>query len=247
MGLTIGITTFSKRFELVSELIKQIRYINKTDKILLCINGEKDGDFDDNYREKILKLCISYPNVYPTFFIEIRGLSKMWNTLIVNSDKENILLLNDDLVITDRTIFDQINNHINSDKFNGFTRINQSFSHFLVNKDVIDNLGYFDERLLGFGEEDGDIYYRCIKKGVNIVDINVNGFNNLISNIRHDEVKNGIGKYSKFNRDFIYSSKYQTDMLSPYKGMFDTPMKQIIEDIKLYPYEKFFNENKSEL
>jgi len=247
MSLTIGITTFSKRFDLVSKLINQIREINKTDKILLCINGEKDGNFNEEYRENILNLCVKYNDVFPIFFIEMRGLSKMWNTLVVNSDKENILLLNDDLEIYEPTIFEQIKTHMNSADYNGFTRINNSFSHFLIDKNVIDDLGYFDERLLGFGEEDGDIYYRCIKKNVKITDTNIIGFNNLISNIRHDEVKNGIGKYSKFNRDFIYEYKYLPDQTSPFKGMFDSPMKQLIEDVKLYPYETFFKENKNNL
>jgi hypothetical protein len=247
MGLTIGITTFSKRFGLLSKLINQIRAVNLTDNILICINGEQNGKFDNKYRKDILNLCLKYDNVYPIFFIEMRGLSKMWNTLIINSNEENVLLLNDDLEIYDNKIFENIKSHINSNQFNGFTRINQSFSHFLVNKKTIDNLGYFDERLLGFGEEDGDIYFRCLKNNVRIYDIYINGFNNLVSNIRHENVKSGIGKYSKFNRDYIYTQKYQTDFNSPYRGMFDTPMKELLENENQYPYENFFNKNKYNL
>ena len=244
MGLTIGITTYSKRFEMLANLIAQIRAINTSDNILICINGEQDGNFNNQYRKDMLDLCSSFYNVYPIFFIEMRGLSKMWNTLVVNSNEENVLLLNDDLEIFNPEVFNMVKNHIVSENFSGFTRINYSFSHFLVNKTTMDNLGYFDERLLGFGEEDGDIYYRCLKNNININDISINGFKNLVSDIRHDNVKKGIGKYSKFNRDYIYGQKYQTDFDSPYQGMFDTPMKQILVDENQYPFEKFFNENK---
>lgn len=247
MNLTIGITTFSKRFDLLSKLISQIRDINKTDKIIIAINGEKDGVFNENYRKDILNLCLKYENVYPIFFIEMRGLSKMWNTLITTSVDDNILILNDDLEINNNLIFKNINLHINSKDFNGFTRINNSFSHFIVNKITIDELGYFDERLLGFGEEDGDIYYRVIKNNLKITDIHINGFINLVSNIRHDHVIGGIGKYSKFNRHYIYNQKYSSDYESPIRGMFDTPMKQILTDVNCYPLERYFIDNKNKV
>ena len=45
MDYTIGITTFSKRYELLVTLIKQIRsFTDKT--IIISINGEKDGEFE---------------------------------------------------------------------------------------------------------------------------------------------------------------------------------------------------------
>jgi len=243
--MTIGITTFSKRFALLAKLVEQIRRINKHDKIIITVNGEKDGLFDDEYRKNILDLCSNYEHVYPIFFIEMRGLSKMWNTIITTSVDDNILLLNDDLEINNLHIFDEIHGHITSQEYNGFTRINRSFSHFIVNKSVIDDLGYFDERLLGFGEEDGDIYYRLIKNNMGIKDISINGFSNLISDIRHDHVVSGIGKYSLFNREYIYGQKYLVDETSNLKGMFDSPMKQIISDVNCYPLEKYHNENKN--
>ena len=61
MKLTIGITTFSKRFDMLSTLIEQIRtYI--TDPIIITINGEQQFDnahsvnFDNSYRKKVLEL-----------------------------------------------------------------------------------------------------------------------------------------------------------------------------------------------
>jgi glycosyltransferase involved in cell wall biosynthesis len=245
-NFTIVITTFAKRYNYVVNLIPQIR--NYTDnKIILVVNGEKDGNFDEEYRKNILTLCSNYYNVFPTMFIETRGLCKMWNTGLIMSDTDNVLILNDDIEIHSGDIIRDVTSHIKSSEYKGITRINNSFSHFIANKIVLDSLGYFDERLLGFGEEDGDISYRFIKSGIVINTIYINGVMNIISNIRHEHIKPGIGKYSSFNRQFIYGQKYSPNMNSHYKGMFDTPMDQIMEDVNQYPYEKFFRENKNNL
>lgn len=243
---TISITTFSKRFNFIEKLIEQIRtYCNN--KIIVIINGEKDGDFDNDYRKKILLLCQKYDDVYPIFFIETRGLCKLWNTGLIFSDKENVLLLNDDIEIKSSELFNKVSEHINSKDYLGLTRINNSFSHFIVNKTLIDKLGYFDERLLGFGEEDGDIVYRLLKLNIPLVNIYSNGVINIISDVRHEHIKKGIGKYSSFNREFIYTKKYSPNSESNIRGMFDTPMIQLIKDVNQYPYETFFKENKIHL
>jgi hypothetical protein len=244
---TIAITTFSKRYNLLVDLIQQIRSFNKKTKILLMINGEKDGDFDNKYRLMILKLCAGFENIYPNFFIETRGVAKLWNSAIILSASENLLILNDDLELKMPNLFSDVETHLKSKEFSGLTKINNSFSHFIINKSIIDSVGYFDERLIGFGEEDGDITYRFIKNKIHINNIHVNGIVNIISNIRHDHIESGIGKYSKFNRDFIYGSKYKPSKNSIIKGMFDVFMDQILEDKPQYPYEKFFRENKIKL
>jgi len=248
---TIAITTFSLRYDMLDRLVSQIRSFTDR-KILISINGEKNGDFKNDYRLKILSLCSKYENIYPIFFIETRGLSKMWNTLISHSLDHHVMILNDDILIGSSDIFDKTYQHINSNEFKGLTLLNSSFSHFVVDRKLIDKLGYFDERLLGFGEEDADICYRMLKNGLKHNILWVNGLVNIISQVRHEHVQKGSinnveHKYSKFNREFIYSKKYKSNMNSPYKGMFDTPMDQEIDDIKVYPYESFFWENKNNL
>ena len=65
---TIAITTFSKRYDFIVKLLPQIRE-HTDNKILLIVNGEKDGAFDDGYRQKVLRLCSQFYDVYPIFFI----------------------------------------------------------------------------------------------------------------------------------------------------------------------------------
>jgi hypothetical protein len=243
MELTIAITTFSKRFKYISNLIPQIRFFSDSP-IIIVVNGEKDGKLDDEYIKNMMSLCLKYNQIYPIFFQETRGLTKLWNTAIINSFYDNILLLNDDIEIHTSDIFDFCKFKLSDNSFTGISKINGSFSHFILNKQTIEEIGYFDERLLGFGEEDGDITYRLLKIGKSIDNNSVNGIINIISNTRHDHIKSGIGKYSKFNRDFIYNEKYQSDINSNIKGMFDSPMVELLPNENQYPYEKFFRDNK---
>ncbi len=245
----IGITTFSLRYNFVENLINKIRELNIKNNIFLCINGEKDSNFNEEYRQRVLKLCCKHENIFPIFFVEIRGLAKMWNTLIIHSTKDNILILNDDIILSSDDIFEVVSNHIESDKYYGLSKINNTFSFFVINKKIIDDLGYFDERLLGFGEEDGDITYRFISKfNKDVYGLYVKDIDNIVSNIRHEEIKPGVGKYSWFNRDFIFNNKYNcNNAKSGISGMFGIVYDQILPDINSYPQEKFFIENKEKL
>ena len=246
MELTIAITTFSKRFDYISNLIPQIRFFSDAP-IMVIINGEKDGKLNDDYIKNMLSLCSKYNQIYSVFLQETRGLSKLWNTAIVNSFYDNVLLLNDDIEIQSQDIFEFCDFISNSNTFSGMCKINGSFSHFIVNKQLMEEIGFFDERLMGFGEEDGDISYRLLKVGKDIGNYTVNGVINIVSNVRHEHIKSGIGKYSKFNRDFIYNEKYKPNLSGNIKGMFDTPMDEVLTNETQYPYEIFFRENKLKL
>ena len=66
-------------------------------------------------------------------------------------------------------------------------------------------MSYFDERLLGFGAEDGDIEYRYIEKYDKwIQDTYIHGINNLVIDIKDEEIKIINKKYSAFNFDFCF-------------------------------------------
>lgn len=243
----IGITTFSLRFNFVETLVKKIRDLGVENTIYLCINGEKDSSFNEDYRKNILSLCLSQPNVFPIFFVETRGLSKMWNTLLIHSTKENLLILNDDINVTSNNMFEVVSNHIKTPEYFGLSIINNTFSFFVVNKKFIDKLGYFDERLLGFGEEDGDIMYRLNKQeGKRVFRLTAGGLENIVSDIRHEHIKSGVGKYSFFNRDYIFNQKYKCNG-DIYFFPEEIECEQLLDDIQLYPYEKFFIENKNNL
>ena len=242
---TIAITTFSKRYHFLEETLGKVREFNNDSDILICVNGEKDGKFSEDYRKKVLNLCSQYENVYPIFFIELRGLSKMWNTCIIHSSTEDLLILNDDINIVTGAIFDYTSSLINNG-YKGICKIRSTFSFFIVNKNLMNKVGYFDERLLGFGEEDGDITHRLLCMDIPVKDAFVEGLNNIVSDIRHDEVIDNQCKYSKFNREFTFNQKYKR-VDNGIQGMFSFPCEKVLEDQNLYPYESFFMENKHKL
>ena len=86
-----------------------------------------------------------------------------------------------------------------------------------------------------------------LKLNKTIDNVYCNGVINIISDVRHDHITSGIGKYSKFNRDFIYGKKYLTDYSSNLKGMFDAPMKEQSPNNNQYHCEIFFRNNKSKI
>lgn len=245
----IGITTFSLRLDFAKNLVSKIRELGIENNILLCVNGEKDGEFKEDYRKSILEICLAHKNVFPIFFVEMRGLSKMWNTLIIHSVKNDILVLNDDIQLESTNMFEVVSNHVESSEYYGLSKINSTFSYFVANKTLMHELGYFDERLLGFGEEDGDITYRLIsKKNKEVYVLYVQGVHNIVSDVRHTHVKPGVGKYSFFNRDFTFNKKYKCgNSTSKIAGMFGIDCDPLLPDIPQYPYESFFLENKNNL
>lgn len=245
-NFTIGITTFELRFDMLKNLIESIRkYCNED--IIVTVNGNHNKPLDPVYRKESLSFFSSIDNVYPIYFTEMRGLGKMINTIFIHSKNENVLILNDDLKITDKIFFDELevafNNLQNLCKLQ--TTWYSSFSHYIAKKSFIQEIGYYDERFLGFGEEDGDLSYRYIEKfGTEIPALSINGLEHYNSEIRQD-IKPGVGKYSLFNREFI--NKKYSFLNGTIQGMFDKPASVALPLSEQYVYEKFFNENKVNL
>ena len=250
MDLTVGITTFEHRFHTYYiELIKKIKSIAPNIEVIVAINGEHTKDFNESYRKNILNSSLEYNNVYPIFFPKFRGLSKLWNTIVIHSSNEYVLLLNDDLTINDtnfiKNIYDKVLELQTSFK------LNNNWSHVLLKKEEIDQCGYFDERLLGIGEEDGDFEWRYNSYyNKDFISININGIINHTDMTHNPANIKAIsqGKYSKFNQDMMYHKIYEVDEQNgqrhgacPYKLRISEPL------LKQYPYELFFKENYNNL
>lgn len=257
---TIAITTFLERYDLLKNLINQIRSFNQESDIILCINGDVNGQFNEEYRKNILKLCSSHNNIFPIFFIETRGLSKMWNTSIIHSPTDHVLMLNDDLDITTNefhTICSEISKAHNQLLSSGkdlpvkdlFITINLSFSHFLINKKLFEYIGYFDERFLGFGEEDKDFSFRLqLVTKTNIRNHQISGIKNLDSRIKNPDVFGILGgkaKYTQFNQNFR-DQKYKKDP-DGVIHRWPHPVKKVLNEIPHYECESFFQKNKHKI
>ena len=238
----IGITTFKKRFRSLSRLINSIR--NQVNfPIVLAVNGEYDSDFDEEYRQDILELAACTPYCTVTMFPKFRSLSKLWNTILQTSPCEWNLILNDDVHIAKNyfnlnTFYKDIKSEIKEDTVYA---INGSWSHFFVNKNTIEDLGWFDERLLGIGEEDSDMFWRFLGNGCNVYKILFDGIFNLPDGSEVSGVKKGVMHYSDYNRKYI-EEKYESNE-NGIDGMFFEKKIQRLNDVNFYPGEMIYREN----
>ena len=243
---SIGIVTYIKRYEnYFKPLINQIKFLKPDVEIIVCINGEHNKPFDEQYRSEILRFLSNYNNVFPSFYPEFRSLSKLWNTCLINSTKQSTLLLNDDLTINAREFFIYLENAISENKNKSF-KINGSWSHVYLNRNEVSEVGWFDERYLGVGEEDEDFEWRWNRK------FNT-PFNNcfvpgIVNHVEQDDCLDGIvkvnNKYSKFNHDFAYKTKYRVDPEGQDFGIMDKKLVCAVETLPQHLSEKFYWDNK---
>jgi hypothetical protein len=247
---SVVITTFDKRFDaFLVPLITEIKNQRTDIEIIVTVNGPAKGDFDPVYRAKVLTFCAQHTKVYPTVFPNFQSLAKMWNRGALTASNRRVLVLNDDLHLgrnTQDSFFDALERSLLG--LVGTFKINGSFSHFVLDKQELMEVGFFDERLLGLGEEDGDFYWRYHRHYQrDIPNVEIDFIDNVQSDLADDGYTKGIRTASQFNRDFIQKTKYKPTLLGGYRGMFDNKVKQVLEDEKQYPYEQFYVDNKTKL
>ena len=249
--ISIGITTFEARFDrYFVPLLSNIQEYDADREVIVAVNGEHNRDFDEQYRERILTFIASQKKVYPVIFPRFRSLTKLWNTIIVHATHDYILILNDDIMIKNPDFIQDLQVALRKNQGRSLL-INNSWSHFLIKRQEIDELGYFDERLLGIGEEDGDMTWRYIHRyGRTIANVKMKSFINYsedTNDYRPQNIQNREGmKYSLFNRQFMFSTKYADDPKG-IQGMFEEPVAMKDEGKEQYPYERFYRKNRDAL
>jgi hypothetical protein len=237
---SIVITTFDRRFR--SHLVPLLNdiaqhYASSPIEIIVTINGPHRSAFDQEYRKQVLIALSEHENVYPTMFPNFQALAKLWNRGILTAQNDLVLVLNDDLRMEPR-FFELLEKEI---AFHSRTfKINGSFSHYLAYKPEVIEVGFFDERLLGIGEEDGDFAWRYYKTyGKEVPSVDIPHVDNVQSEIADPGFTKGIRHYSKFNREFILNTKYRGSIFG-HKSMFDRRVVPRIGDLPQYPYENFY-------
>ena len=247
---SIVITTFDQRFDpFLKPLISTIKTLRPAIEVLLMVNGPANTHFDPNYRASLLQFLAIQENCFPTLFPNFQALAKLWNRGTLTATNNHVLVLNDDLEIDcslQPNFFDALEKVLETERRT--FKINGSFSHFYLNKEELIDVGFFDERLLGIGEEDGDFTWRYFATyGQDIASITLPGIKHVQSSLADSGFMKGIGHYAKFNRDFIKNDKYQEVLFGGYKGMFDKRSKKKLADEVQYPYERFYLKNRHKL
>lgn len=244
--LSIGIVTFKARKELVQTLINNIRKLsgNEID-IILIINGDNEEKMDEKYRSEMLDFCAKTEKCYPFICPEFKSLPKLWNSIVIFSNTEYNLIIGDDIVYQ-IDVIPQILSAIDSYQYQFFT-LNGGYSHFVITKKRLHQLGYFDERFLALGEEDGDILHRHIEMfSTAVPTLSINGiFNGARYDMKPLNSEIHIDNKPTINK-IIREHKYVIDPQG-IKGMWDTPLRRVWPDFQQYPYELFVRKNKKNM
>jgi hypothetical protein len=237
----IVITTFEPRFEIFA--IPLITSLRKTISapIYLVINGNYDGPADSVAVMKLINEVSQFKDVFPIVFGRMQGCATLWNTGISHSNCSRNFVFNDDISVEEGNIAGQMQIAVDLMESNELITINNSWSHYLISDKCLDEVGLFDERFLGFGEEDGDYILRVVNStGKRPTNVLLPSFVNIIDLSRDQKVAKGFGKYSLFNK-CLYHLKYP-DTQSTSKFFHEPGSKFISEDFDIHSIKKFKSE-----
>lgn len=224
---SIGVVTYHARFEeYFVPLIENLVRIFPDKEILCVINGHSDKTLQIRYLDRVTAFMRQFPNVrYLTYDVG-QSLSKCWNQLIILSHTDKAVILGDDVFIGD-FFREQLEENI--DKYEMFL-INRGFAHFVISKNAIRKIGWFDERLPRIGWEDTDYLFRMRMAGVPNPNVKILGSLDLSTDSDGSDWENDPNrpktKYTHANEDFFktkWHTKYYNPEIKNFKYVGDTP------------------------
>jgi hypothetical protein len=174
----LGVVTYLGRFEkYFKPLIRRLHFLFPDYEINVFINGHHNICKQLQYLKKVTSFLQKYINVRYMTHVSHQSLARGWNWLILMSTRERVLILNDD-------VFPEMEFRYNLERLENppdICSINRSFSHFLIAKEVVRRVGWFDERFLGIGHEDVDYICRVASKGITLETIPIRGLQNYVA------------------------------------------------------------------
>lgn len=218
MGKTsysIGVVTYHARFEeYFVPLIENLARIFPDKEILCVINGHSDKTLQIKYLDRVTTFMRKFPNVrYLTYDVG-QSLSKCWNQLIILSHTYKTVVISDDVFVGD-FFREELEQNINK---HDFFVINRSFAHFVISKNTVRKVGWFDERLPRIGWEDTDYLFRMRMAGVPNFNVKILGSLNLTTDTDGSDWENDPTrpktKYTHANEDF-FKTKWLTKYYNP--------------------------------
>lgn len=232
----VVITTFSSRFfENCLPLIESLRRAKIESPIYLVVNGDFDSAFDQGARKEFLSHSLRF-DVNPICFGTFRGLATMWNVGIRHADSDVTIVLNDDLLVLDKDLDSLFNSLASEAALQGLSVLNNHWSVFAISRECVNKVGWFDERLLGIGEEDGDYARRYSNHfGKEPPILHSRSLHNTVAESADRGVAKGVGKYSKWNRVFIQTK----NILIAKSAELGNTNKHTLYEINPYPLEDF--------
>lgn len=208
---SIGVVTYLGRFEsFLKPLIAKLHFLFPDYDINVFINGHYDSVRQIRYLCEVTTFLRRYQAIRYVTNLTHQPLARGWNWLVIMARQEIVLILNDDVSVD--PLFRYELEHVEGCR-EMFT-INGSWSHFVINKNVIRRVGWFDERFIGVGDEDGDYMCRLAMNGIPIVNIAMMGIKNYVADQEDPGWGNLSGvfknKYTRINREFFLTKWYHS-------------------------------------
>jgi len=201
---SICIVTYYKRFDKnLKPLIKQLISLYPGCEIIVGVNGYHNQTIQNKFLTRFKKFISNY-NITWFSYDTGQSISKMWNQCIQRSSNQWMLVLNDDILLAKsfRKAIDSIELNKNT-----IYVLNTSWSHFLISKEVISIVGWFDERFPGVGNEDWDYEIRAILGKTKIDMVKTRAIINLIvetKDFSYSPIEKVVNlKYSNSNWEFF--------------------------------------------
>lgn len=213
----IGVTTYIARFETYfKSIIYQLSYLFPDRRIIVVANGHYESDKQTAYLKNLRKFLNGFPNVTLICYQNPSGLAKMWNDVIKASRLQSLLMLNDDIYLLPTFRSEMESSNLFDNKI---VKINGSWSHFLITRQIIDAVGWFDEDFVEIGHEDADYEARLACRGISINNLEMHGVCNCSEEPKEysygKQLEVADGKYSGKNRQYFYSKWDSSDIEKP--------------------------------
>lgn len=200
----VGVVTYVDRYEsYFKPLIKQLTEVFPDKEIVCVINGHPDKTLQTQYLKAVTKFLSQFDNVRYMAYEEHQALAKCWNKIILLSYAPRVLMLNDDIKLD---LFFRKNFEKLLKQHPDFFVINGSWSNFLISKEIVKKAGWFDERLLGCGDEDGDYMFRMSAVGLPLTNLPAHGIINYVApqtNAGWQKFSTESNKRAKYNEEFM--------------------------------------------
>jgi hypothetical protein len=216
--LTLAVTTYIERYDdYFKPLYLKLSKLFGDTQIVVAVNGYGDADAQAKYLQRIEhELCRIAPASH-RFILhdEPVGLSRMWNEILFHSQAKSTLILNDDLTIAP-WFRRWIDRHHWTDC--SLTLLNNSWSHFAISRQLIEEVGAFDPGYAGIGFVDMDFDARLhfAKKTTTSLECPyIHHLNNTPKTTFFDKFSGSTwGKYTSKNEAHFYSKGQHS--LDPY-------------------------------
>ena len=191
------------------------------------------------------------PNTSTLVFSEKSGLTKLWNQCILKSNKEWVLVCNDDAIFKDGW-YEYLNEAIDS---NEYLQINiLHYGGFCINRRMILKNGWFDERFRGGGFEDIDWQVRISESHLQMF-VDISEDFKLVDHGKFQDGTNWLGennelhmqeKWNKDYKDWMWQKNHNFDCKKrPDRRHKITPAFRELPEIDWYPettlmWEKYY-------